>query len=406
MKYIVVLCDGAADRPIPELDGKTPLMVAKKPYMDFCAKNGLVGLAKTVPDSLPPGSDTANLSVMGYDPEVCYTGRSPLEAVSMGIDMAPEDVSYRMNIVTVSDEANYEDKTMIDYSSGEITTEESHILVKALGEALGTDVLQFHPGISYRHCLLWKGGDTGAELTPPHDITNQPVREYLPAGVNSEVIMDIMRKSHEILKDHPVNLDRIKRGLNPANTAWIWGEGRKPQLDDFEKLYGLKGAAISAVDLIKGIAICTGMKSIDVPGTTGNVDTDFAAKGKAAIDFLLSGGDFIYVHIEAPDESGHHAAIEDKIFSIEKIDSDILGPIMEALKAAGEDFSVMITPDHPTPIEIQTHSREEVPFVIYRTTGGEVNGAESYDEEQAKATGYYVDKGCKLMNLLVKNELS
>ncbi|MBR4079936.1 MAG: cofactor-independent phosphoglycerate mutase [Christensenellaceae bacterium] len=406
MKYIVMLGDGMADYSLEELGGKTPLQAAVKPNMDYLAQHGTVGMVKTVPDGMPPQSDTANLSVMGYDPLVYYTGRSPLEAVSMGIELGAADLAFRCNLVCISEEENYEDATMIDYSSDEISTEESTVLINDLNEVFKTAKLNLYPGISYRHCLVLKDEKGGAKLTPPHDITGKPVREYLPAGAHAEVLYDIMRRSHEILKKHPINIARKERGLRPANSCWFWGEGTKPAVSPFYEKYGVKGGVVSAVDLIKGIAICTGMKSIDVPGTTGNVDTDFAAKGKAAIDFLLSGGDFIYVHIEAPDESGHHAAIEDKIFSIEKIDSDILGPIMEALKAAGEDFSVMITPDHPTPIEIQTHSREEVPFVIYRTTGGEVNGAESYDEEQAKATGYYVDKGCKLMNLLVKNELS
>ncbi len=396
MKYVVILGDGMADWPVDKLGGKTPLQTAHKPYMDMLCENGITGLVKTVPGDLPPGSDVANLSVMGYDPYRYYTGRSPLEAVSMGVDVGENDTTFRTNVVTLSDAENYEDKTMVDYSSGEITTKESRELMKYIDEKLGDEIRSFFGGISYRHLLLWHGLDTQFKLTPPHDISGKVIKDYLP---DSEILKDLMKKSYDLLKDHPINLDRIKRGLNPANSIWIWGQGKKPLLTSFEEKYNLKGAVISAVDLVKGIGICANMESIDVEGVTGNIDTNFAGKAKAAIEALKT-NDFVYVHMEAPDECGHRFETENKVKAIELIDEQVLKPVYEALKTSGEEFSVMIAPDHPTPLKIGTHTNDPVPFVIYRSNEKEKSGLK-YTEENAK-NGIFVEKGHTLMDMFLK----
>lgn len=401
MKYFVVLGDGMADRPFAGLGGKTPLEVANHPTMDFIASRGVCGMAKTVPEGMPPGSDTANLSAMGYDPKIYYTGRSPLEAVSMGIELSLTDVTYRCNTVTLSDDEEYENCTMIDYSCDEITTPESTQIINDLNEVFKTEMLNLYPGISYRHCLVLKDAQDGADTTPPHDILERKVTDYLPKGQNSELLLSMMKRSRELLKDHPVNKSRIERGLNPVSSVWFWGEGRKPALTAFEEKFGKKGAVISAVDLIKGIGICAGMNSIDVEGATGNVDTNFAGKAQAAIDALLGGDDFVYVHMEAPDECGHQCKPELKVKSIELIDELVLKPMMEAMEKAGEDYCVLLMPDHPTPLELRTHTPDPVPFVIYRSNAEADSGAARYTEAEAEKTGVYVDQGCKLMQMLI-----
>lgn len=397
-----MLGDGMADYPIPELGDKTPLQAAKKPRMDFLAKNGLSGLVRTVPEGMSPGSDTANLSVMGYDPRLYYTGRSPLEAVSMGIEMAAEDISFRCNIVTLSQEEDYAQKTLLDYSSDEITTEEAAILVGDLAKHFNNETLLLYPGISYRHCLIYKGGETGTEMTPPHDITTKIIGNYLPKGVYGELLLNLMKESYELLKDHPVNQARIKRGLKPANSCWFWGEGRKPSLTSFKERFGIKGAAISAVDLIKGIALCSGIESIDVEGATGTIQTNFKGKGQAALDAFDRGIDYVYIHVEAPDESGHRAELDNKILAIEEIDSRILGPVMDGLKARGEDFSILLLPDHGTPLALRTHVGDPVPFALYRSTGNQPNGAQGYDEDSAASTGLFVEEGHTLIDWLLQ----
>ncbi|MBQ3115136.1 MAG: cofactor-independent phosphoglycerate mutase [Clostridia bacterium] len=391
MKYVVILGDGMADCPVLELENKTPLQVAHKPYIDYLCKNGTTGLVKTVPDDMPPGSDVANLSVMGYDPYLYYTGRSPLEAVSMGVDVSADDTTFRTNLVTLSDEPDYKDKKMIDYSSGEITTKESRELMKYIQEELGDEIRSFYGGISYRHLLLWHGLDKQFKLTPPHDISGKVIDEYLP---DNEILLDLMKKSYELLKDHPINKDRVQRGLNPANSIWMWGQGKKPELASFEDKYGIKGAVISAVDLVKGIGICAKMDSIDVEGATGNIDTNFAGKAQATID-ALEQNDFVYVHMEAPDECGHHFEIENKIKSIELIDSIVVKTVYEYLKNSGEDFSIMVLPDHPTPLKIGTHTSDPVPYVIYRSDEKEKSGL-CYNEKDA-INGEFVEKGHTLM---------
>ena len=404
MKYIVFLGDGMADTPIPEIEGKTPLMVAKKPNIDSLACKSELGLAKTVPDGMKPGSDTANLSVMGYDPRISYSGRSPLEALSMGLELNDTDLAVRCNLVTLSsEEEHYADKRMIDYSSGEISTEESKELIEYVQANLGNERLSFHAGISYRHCLIVHDATVGSDLTPPHDITGKPIKRHLPTGVLGDLFTDLMVKSYDLLKDHPINLKRIAEGKNPANSIWLWGEGTKPSLPDFETKTGVKGAVISAVDLLKGIGKGAGMEVIDVPGATGNVNTDFAAKGKAAID-ALARVDYVYIHVEAPDESGHQGNLKDKIYSIEKIDADIVGPVLAFLKESGEPYHVMVCPDHPTPIATRTHSADPIPYLIYKSDCEVRSGVDTYDEETAKSTGIFVEDGYTLIDRLFSSQ--
>lgn len=401
MKYIVMLGDGMADYPMEALGGKTPLEVAKKPNIDRLARGGRLGMVKTVPDGLKPGSDVANLSAMGYDPLKCYTGRSPLEAVSIGIQMDDTDVAFRCNLVTLSDDAEYAEKTMVDYSSGEITTAEAAELIRAVDETFRTDEILFYPGISYRHCMIWHQGPVGLNLTPPHDISDRKITEYLP---QNPVILDLMKRSYEILKDHPINQDRMARGLNPANSIWLWGEGTRPGVTGFEAAYGVKASVISAVDLIRGIGLCAGMKVIEVEGATGNIDTNFKGKGEAALKTLLDGQDLVYIHVEAPDECGHHGDLEGKIQAIERIDQDIVGPLLKGLEEAGEDYSILVMPDHPTPISIKTHISDPIPYLLYCSTDVTDSGIDTYTEKTGKSTGVYVEPGYLLMQQLLKNK--
>ncbi len=398
MKYIVVLIDGAADTPVPELGGKTPLEAAKKPNIDAIAKCAEVGMVTTVPEGFPPGSDVANLAVFGYDPQRYYTGRSPLEAASIGIPLKLSDTTFRANVVTLSDEENYADKTMVDYSSDEISTEEAHILIKAVNDALGCEEYEFFGGTSYRHLLVWHNKENKFSLTPPHDISGRVVGEYLP---KDEVLLSLMQKSYDILKDHPVNLDRIKRGLHPANSVWIWGNGTKPDLDTYEEKFGVSGTVISAVDLIKGIGQCAGLNVPEVEGVTGTVHTNFEGKAEAAINALKGGSDFIYVHLEAADEAGHRKEIDNKVRAIELIDEKIVAPIVDYLKTSGEEFNMLIMPDHPTPLDIMTHTSDPIPYILYESKNEQASGVESYTEKNAKATGKYTEHGYTLMNRLL-----
>ena len=398
MKYIVILGDGMADYPIEAFDNKTILEAAFKPNIDALAKKGVLGMVKTVPDGMKPGSDVANLSAMGYDPESCYTGRSPLEAVSIGIDLNDTDIAFRCNLVTLSDEENYADKTMVDYSAGEITSEDAAKLIASVNEAFKNDEIEFYSGISYRHCMVWHEGPLNLGLTPPHDISDRKITEYMP---ENDVIRTLMEKSYEILKDHPVNKERMAKGLRPGNSIWLWGEGTRPAVSNFEESFGIKGSAISAVDLIKGIAISAGLRSIDVEGATGNYDTNFAGKAQAAIDELLNGSDYVYIHMEAPDECGHRGELDNKKLSVELIDKEVVGPIVEAMKKAGEDFSILVMPDHPTPIKIKTHTSDPVPFLIYRSNDEKDSGLDSYNETTASSTGLYIEKGYTLMQMFL-----
>ncbi|MEE3334069.1 MAG: cofactor-independent phosphoglycerate mutase [Ruminococcus sp.] len=401
MKYFVMLCDGMADEPTEMLGGKTPMMVAKKPMIDELASKGEVGLVKTVQDGMKPGSDVANLAVLGYNSADCYTGRSPLEAASIGIDLKDTDVTFRCNLVTLSDEDNYEDKHMVDYCGGDISTDEARQLIECLQANLGCDEFRFYPGVAYRHCLVWdKGNPHPGELTPPHDIPGRVIGDYIPKGENIDKLYDMMKKSYDLLKDHPVNKKRIAEGKRPANSAWFWGEGTKPQLANFMGKTGLKGSMISAVDLLKGIAICADMTSVDVDGATGYIDTDFEGKRKAAIEEFKRGQDFVYVHVEAPDECGHRGEAENKVKAIELIDQKILAPVVNFLRDY-DDFKVLICPDHPTPLDIRTHTSNPVPFVIYDSTAEKHSGVDTVNEETAKSTGVYIEKGYTLLDYFI-----
>ena len=399
MKHVIILTDGCADLPIDSLGGLTPLEKSNTPNMDYFASNGSLFLVKTVPDSLKPGSDVANLSVMGYNPLDCYTGRSPLEAASIGVKIADNQTTFRANLVTLSDEENYEDKTMLDYSSGEITTEESRALMADIEKELGGGDIHFYGGISYRHLFVWEDAPESFTLTPPHDISDRKIKDYLPSD---ERILDLMKKSEKILRNHTINQKRIAEGKNPATSMWIWGEGTKPALNNFYETYGKKGAVVSAVDLIKGIAILAGMNSIDVDGATGNLHTNFDGKAKAAADALLKdGADLVYVHIEAPDECGHQGDAEGKTRSLELIDEKIIGYIKEKLEATGEDYAFLVMPDHPTPIATKTHSREAVPCVMYKK-GDNADTGHRFIEKDAEKYGEKVTEGYKIMKLFLE----
>lgn len=383
-----------ADYEIEKFGGKTVLEAAYKPNMDYMAAHGEVGMVKTVLDGMKPGSDVANLSVMGYDTRKFYSGRSPLEAASIGVKLKDNDITFRTNLVTLSNEERYEDKTMLDYSAGEITTEEACELIDAVEQELHTDLLHFYAGVSYRHLLVWEGGSKKVELTPPHDISDKKITDYLPKGEGADKLLEMMKKSEKILKNHPVNQKRISEGKNPATSIWIWGEGTKPQLESFEKIYGLKGSVISAVDLIKGIAICAGMRSIDVEGANGNYDTNYEGKAKAALDALRNGSDFVYIHLEGPDECGHQGNAENKKYAVEQIDKKIVGYLRHELD--GTDYKMMILPDHPTPIKLKTHVSDPIPYVIYDSTN-EKDTNITYTEKNAEKTGVYVALGHELM---------
>ena len=398
MKYIVILGDGMADYPVDHFGGKTILEAADKPTIDYMCAHGELGMCKTVQDGMKPGSDVANLSVMGYDTTKSYTGRSPLEAASIGVELRGDDVTFRTNLVTLSDEEEYAGKTMLDYSAGEITTEESTELMKAIAEALDTDKIKFYPGISYRHLCVWNGGSTDVELTPPHDISDKPIRSHLPKGTGADKLLEMMEASEKILKEHPVNKARIEKGLNPANSIWVWGEGTKPNVGNFEEKYGIKGAVISAVDLIKGIAKCAGMKSIDVPGATGNCETNWDGKAQAALGALLDGYDFVYVHMEAPDEMGHQGKPDKKKYAVETIDSKVVKFLKTELEKRGIDYRMLIMPDHPTPISLKTHVSDPVPYVIYDSTNTDGGSGLAYTEKNGESTGVYIEKGYTLMD--------
>lgn len=396
MKYVVVLCDGMADYPVPALGGKTPMMVAKKPHIDALAAKAEVGLVRTVAPGLKPGSDVANMSVLGFDPHRFYTGRSPLEAASIGIDMKDSDVSLRTNLVTLSDKGEpFADKVIEDYCADDISTEEARQLIEAVQEAFGGGKYDFYTGVSYRHCLIWHGGTTElGNMTPPHDITGKVIGPHLSTAETARPLLEMMEKSFDLLKDHPVNKARVAAGRRPANCIWLWGEGKRPALRPFEALYGIKGGMVSAVDLLKGIANCAGMEVAEVPGATGYIDTDFEGKAKAALD-LLTRNDLVYVHFEAPDECGHRNEPENKVKAIEMIDSRVL-PILEKGLEQYEDYKILLLPDHPTPIVTRTHASDPVPYLLYQKSAPKT-GVDTINEETAKATGIYMENGPAMM---------
>lgn len=395
MKYITILCDGMADEPLEKLGWETPMEAARTINMDRLAEKSEIGMVRTVPEGMAPGSDTANLSVLGYDPKKYYSGRSPLEALSIGAEMEAGDVSFRCNLVTLSEEQEtYEDRVIIDHSSGEITTEEASVLMDALRTGLERDGYTFYVGTSYRHLLIQKNGRT-MELTAPHDILTRRIGEYLP---QDEILRDMMVRSYEILKDHPINRKRRAAGKNPANSAWFWGAGTRPELTSFEEKNKVKGAMISAVDLLKGIAVGAGMHNIIVEGANGGLHTNYKGKAEAAVKALLEDGyDFVYVHIEAPDEMGHQGSAEDKIKAIEYIDEKVIGTVAEALQDSGTDFRMLVLPDHPTPVRVRTHTSEPVPYMLYDSTKPEA-GCREYSEKAGRESGRFLEEGYRLLD--------
>ncbi len=399
MKYIVILGDGMADEPIAEIGGKTPLMYAKTPVLDGLAPKSEVGLAHTIPEGMKPGSDTANLAVLGYDPMRYYTGRSPLEALSIGVPMKDTDIAIRCNMVTVSDDSlPYEEKTIIDHSSGEISTEDAAVLLDAVKEELNNDSYQYYVGTSYRHLMIWDHGEV-AELTPPHDVLGQVIGEHLPADGK---LREMMKRSYDILNNHPINIERAKKGLNKANSIWFWGAGTKPALDSFEGKYGKKGAMISAVDLLKGIAVGAQMTNIEVDGADGTLETNWEGKADAAVKAVLEDGfDFVYIHMEAPDEMGHQGSLERKIKAIEYLDGRVLAKVVEKMDQSGEDYRMLIMPDHPTPIACRTHTADPVPYMLYDSRINRKNSG-LYNEEDARANGIIVEHGFTLMSKLLE----
>jgi len=396
VKYVLVLTDGMADEKVEALGNITPLQSANLSTVNDLAKRGEIGRVKTIPQGMAPGSDTANLSVMGYDPLVYHTGRSPLEAVSMGIELSDTDVTFRCNLVTLSEEDPYMEKRMLDNSAGEITSEEASILINYINKALSTEEIAFYAGVSYRHAMVWENASEDFDLTPPHDILDRKIKDYLPKGKDSEILLKMMMKSYELLKNHPINVKRQNEGLKPANSAWIWGQGKRPQLDSFFEKYGLSGSVISAVDLVKGIGLCAGLESIDVPGATGTIHTNFEGKATAGINALKSGKDFIYLHVEAPDECSHQGDCEGKIKSMEVIDEKIVKPILEYLESQQEPFKILVLPDHPTPLSIRTHTSGAVPYVLYDSTKDIYNENNAYDEVSAEKSGNFYETGYAL----------
>lgn len=397
MKYVVILGDGMADEPIDSLDGKTPLDYAKTPCMDRMACQGTMGMVQNVPEGMAPGSDVANLSVLGYDPRRCYSGRSPLEALSVGVSMEPEDVIFRCNLVTLTEEEPYQEKKILDHSSGEINTEDADILMDSIRQAFDSEDISFYTGTSYRHIMVWKHGKV-VPLEPPHDHLGTVIGPWLP---QEQKLKEMMEKSFPILDTHPLNQQRTLQGKNKANSLWFWGAGTKPSLQNFREKTGLKGAMISAVDLLKGIAVGAGMEVYRVPGATGSIDTNYEGKAAAAAKALLEDGcDFVYVHVEAPDEMGHQGLIPEKVRSIEDLDSRLIAPLKEALDASGEEYRMLILPDHPTPIRLRTHTGDPVPYLLFDSTRQEKKIAK-FTEEEAAQTGNFQPDGFHLLDQLI-----
>lgn len=399
MKYIVILGDGMADEPLEALGGKTPLEYAHTPMMDALAGKGELGLVKTVPDSMKPGSDVANLAVMGYDPSKNYSGRSPLEALSVGVAMAEDDVALRCNLVTLSEEEPFAEKTIIDHSSGEISTEDADVLMDTIREHFNNETFQFFTGTSYRHITIWKQGRV-VDMAQPHDHLGKKIQDYLP---KEQCFLEMMEKSYQMLNNHPINVKRAAEGKNKANALWFWGAGTKPSLQQFQEKTGLNGAMISAVDLLKGIAVGAGMKVIQVPGANGSLHTNYEGKAQTAVKAVLEDGcDFAYIHVEAPDEMGHQGSIENKIASIEYLDARVVSVVKEQMDASGEPYRLLITPDHPTPIRCRTHTGNPVPYIIYDSTR-EQKGLKKYSEKEAVTTGIYEPEGYKLLDRFLKD---
>lgn len=396
MKYIVVLGDGMADEPIESLGGKTPLEYAETPTMDALSKKSEIGMVHTIPEGMKPGSDTANLSVLGYEPKKYYSGRSPLEALSIGVPMKDTDIALRCNIVTISEgDVPFEEQTIIDHSADEISTKDCAVLLDAVRKELENDIYKFYVGTSYRHCLIWENGKV-VELTPPHDVLTQTIGQHLPEDA---VLREMMRKSYDILVNHPINIERKKNGLHPANCCWFWGAGTKPMLSSFEEKTGKKGMMVSAVDLLKGIAVGAGMGVAEVDGANGGLHTNYEGKTKAAFDALQNGYDFVYIHLEAPDEMGHQGSTEKKVQAIEYLDTRVIGPLKEMLDAEGLSYRMLVLPDHPTPVRVRTHTAGSVPYLLYDSTN-ELDRTWSYNEKEGAASGICFPEGYMLIDHL------
>ncbi|MEW6116605.1 MAG: cofactor-independent phosphoglycerate mutase [Nitrospirota bacterium] len=400
MKYVVIIGDGMADRPLAELGGLTLLQKASTPFMDRLAREGTIGSVRTVPKGFHPGSDVANLSILGYDPGLYYTGRAPLEAASIGVTLDADDVAYRCNFVTLRDD---EGKTVMDdYSSGHITTGEARALIETVKAELGNEKIRFYPGVSYRHLMVWKGGTDDVECTPPHDILEREIEAYLPRGEGEAVLRELMHRSVGVLKDHPVNKERVRNGKKPATSIWLWGQGKRPQLPTYREKYNITGALISAVDLTKGLGTYAGFKVLNVPGATGWLDTNYDGKVDYALK-ALDEVDFVYVHIEAPDEAGHSGDYKNKLKAIEDFDARVVGPLMKGLHMRFKEFRVLLMPDHPTPIAIRTHTDEPVPFVIYDSRAGKNNEGVTYDETiTTRKDIMVVEEGYRLMDYFIR----
>ena len=402
MKYIILVGDGMADLPLRELEGRTPLSAARKPGMDYIASKGINGRVHTVPEGMVPESDTANLAIMGYDPRLYSKGRSPLEAASIGIRMQPDETAIRANIVTLTEEQeSYEDRLMVDHSSGEITTEEADLLIRDVQSKFGDDVRTFYTGVSYRHCLIWKDCPPFTDFSRPHDIIGKRIGDYRPQSASSCPMWELQRASYDFLNGHPINLARANAGKNKANSLWLWSPGKKPSLPEFSALTGLKGSVVCAVDLIKGIGLCAGLNVPSVPGATGTLDTNYRGKMEAALRELETGADFVYLHVEAPDECGHQGSYTDKIESIRRIDSEILCPLLKQLHRSGEPFRLLLLPDHPTPVYARTHTRDAVPFVLYDSAAERDSGITCYCEQSGFDGGVFLHKGEDLLRLLL-----
>jgi len=400
MKYIIILGDGMADEPIPDLGGKTPMMAADTPCMDYLAGKSEIGLVRTIPEGMSPGSDTANLSVLGYDPRIYYSGRSPLEALSIGVDLEDTDVALRCNLVTLSDDRDYEDKVILDHSSGEIPTEDAAVLINEVRKYFENEIYKFYVGTSYRHLTVWKQGKV-VSLSQPHDILGKTVGDYLPG---EPALKKMMKDSFDILNNHPINLERKNKGLNKANSIWFWGAGTRPALTPFEDKYNKKGAMISAVDLLKGIAVGAGMKVIKVPGADGTLHTNYEGKASAALKVLLDENyDFVYIHVEAPDEMGHQGNIMNKIKAVEFLDQRIIKPVTDGLNKSGLDYRMLIMPDHPTPIRCRTHTDDPVPYLLFDSRADKKNGY-LFNEIDAKKSGNFISEGHTMIWKLFTNE--
>ena len=406
MKYVILVVDGMADLPLAELEGKTPLSAAEKPGMDYIASKGQNGRVQTVPEGMVPESDTANLAIMGYDPRLYSKGRSPLEAASIGIAMGEDDTAIRANVVCLSEEEErYEDKRMIDHSAGEISTEEADLLIKSVQEAFGNDFRTFYTGVSYRHCVIWKDCPDFTDFSRPHDIIGRRIGDHAPVNPSSAPMWELQKASYDLLNTHPVNLARAAAGKRKANSLWLWSPGKKPALPSFKEKTGLEASVVCAVDLIRGIGICAGMKAPVTEGATGALDTNYTGKLNTAIREMENGSDFVYIHVEAPDECGHQGSYRDKIEAIQRIDREILCPLLDYFKKKGEPFRLLLTPDHPTPVYVRTHTRDAVPFVVYDSENEQDSGIRTYCEQSGFDGGLYLEKGEDLLKLLLQKDL-